>query len=103
MTKGMQNQKAAVNSGHWPLFRFDPRRADTGENPFQLDSRKPNIRIAEYLGMENRYKMLTKSHPQEAKRLWKLAQEDVDERWRMYEKLAEKWEMPEEVKAAAAK
>ena len=91
MTTAMQNQKAAVASGHWPLFRFDPRRVVNGENPFVLDSRKPSMPIAEYLGMENRYKMLTKSHPDEAKRLWKLAQQDVDERWRLYEKLAEPW------------
>jgi pyruvate-ferredoxin/flavodoxin oxidoreductase len=91
MTTAMHNQKAAVASGHWPLFRFDPRRIVNGDNPFVLDSRKPNMPIADYLGMENRYKMLTKSHPAEAKRLWKLAQQDADERWRMYEKMAEKW------------
>jgi pyruvate-ferredoxin/flavodoxin oxidoreductase len=88
MTTGMQNQKAAVASGYWPLFRYDPRRSETGENPFVLDSGAPKMALADFLRMENRYKMLTKSHPESAKRLWKLAQQDVDERWRMYERLA---------------
>jgi len=88
MTTGMQNQKAAVASGYWPLFRYDPRRSETGENPFVLDSGAPKMALADFLRMENRYKMLTKSHPESAKRLWKLAQLDVDERWRMYERLA---------------
>jgi pyruvate-ferredoxin/flavodoxin oxidoreductase len=88
MTTGMQNQKAAVASGQWPLFRYDPRRAETGENPFVLDSGAPKMPVADFLRMENRYKMLTKSHPESAKRLWKLAQDDVDDRWRLYERLA---------------
>jgi pyruvate-ferredoxin/flavodoxin oxidoreductase len=91
MVTAMQNQKAAVNSGYWPLFRYDPRRASDGDNPFVLDSRKPKIRLEEYMQLENRFKMLTKSHPVEAKKLWKLAQEDVDERWRLYEQLAQPW------------
>ncbi len=89
MTKGMQNQKAAVASGHWPLFRYDPRRASAGENPLMLDSGRPKIPLADYLSMENRYKMLTKSHPASAKRLWKMAQDDVDQRWQFYQRLAE--------------
>ncbi|MBI5869296.1 MAG: 4Fe-4S dicluster domain-containing protein, partial [candidate division Zixibacteria bacterium] len=88
MTCGLQNQKAAVASGHWPLFRYDPRRNDTGENPFMLDSGAPKMALADYMRMENRYKMLTKSHPDSAKELWKMAQEDVNERWKLYERLA---------------
>lgn len=88
MMKGMQNQKAAVASGHWPLFRFDPRRADEGQNPFVLDSGAPKMKIDEYLRMENRYQMLTKSHPDLAKALWKKAQEDVNARWKMYQRMA---------------
>ena len=88
MTTGMQNQKAAVASGHWPLFRYDPRRTEAGENPFVLDSGAPKMALADYMRMENRYKMLTKSHPDLAKKLWTLAQSDVDERWRLYERLA---------------
>ncbi len=88
MMRGMQNQKAAVASGHWPLFRYDPRRVEDGQNPFVLDSGAPKMKIDDYLRMENRYQMLTKSHPEEAKVLWKKAQEDVNARWRMYQRMA---------------
>jgi pyruvate-ferredoxin/flavodoxin oxidoreductase len=88
MTTGMQNQKAAVDAGQWPLYRYDPARAAHGANPLQLDSRAPKIPIEQYLYLENRFKMLTKSHPDEAKRLLREAQEDVYARWRFYEYLA---------------
>ncbi|HWO57002.1 MAG TPA: pyruvate:ferredoxin (flavodoxin) oxidoreductase [bacterium] len=88
MMHGMQNQKAAVASGHWPLFRHDPRRAAQGLNPFVLDSGAPKMKIEDYLRMENRYQMLTKSHPERSKELWKNAQKDVHERWEMHQRLA---------------
>jgi pyruvate-ferredoxin/flavodoxin oxidoreductase len=88
MTTAMQNQKAAVNSGQWLLYRDDPRRTAAGQNPLQLDSRKPTIPVEQYLLMENRFKMLTKSNPDEAKRLFALAQEDVNNRFAYYEYLA---------------
>ena len=88
MTKGMQNQKAAVSSGQWILFRYDPRRAAAGQNPMVLDSGAPKMKVADYLRMENRFQMLTKSHPEAAKELWREAQTDVEERWRLYEHLA---------------
>jgi pyruvate-ferredoxin/flavodoxin oxidoreductase len=82
------NQKAAVESGHWPLFRFNPELIEQGETPFKLDSKPPKIKLADYAYMETRYKMLTKSHPEEAKHLMALAQEDVTKRWKMYEDLS---------------
>jgi pyruvate-ferredoxin/flavodoxin oxidoreductase len=88
MTTGMQNQKAAVESGQWLLYRYNPQRAEQGENPLTLDSRAPKIPVQQYLMMENRFKMLTLSKPEVAKRLFKEAQEDVDTRWAMYEYLA---------------
>ncbi|MEO8167638.1 MAG: pyruvate:ferredoxin (flavodoxin) oxidoreductase, partial [bacterium] len=88
MTKGMTNQKMAVECGHWPVYRFNPMLALEGKNPLKLDSKAPKIKFAEYAYMETRYKMLTKSHPEEAKRLMKLAQEDVDARWKALEELA---------------
>ncbi len=88
MTTAMQNQKAAVNTGQWLLYRYDPRRADAGENPLQLDSRAPKQPVEQYLLMENRFKMLTKSKPEEAKLLHKQAQQDVERRFKYYEKLA---------------
>jgi pyruvate-ferredoxin/flavodoxin oxidoreductase len=88
MTTGMQNQKAAVASGQWLLYRYDPRRAAAGQNPLQLDSRKPTMSVEQYLMTENRFKMLTKSNPDAAKELFKAAQEDVSNRFALYEYLA---------------
>ncbi|MBI5470933.1 MAG: pyruvate:ferredoxin (flavodoxin) oxidoreductase [Ignavibacteriae bacterium] len=88
MTKGMTNQKLAVECGHWPMYRFDPRQIAEGKNPLKLDSKAPKIKFEEYAYMETRYKMLTKSHPEEAKQLMKLAQEDVDARWKALQELA---------------
>jgi len=88
MTKAMVNQKLAVESGHWPVYRFNPLLAKEGKNPLKLDSKTPKIKLEEYTYLETRYKMLTKSNPEEAKHLLKLAQEDVHKRWAMYELLA---------------
>jgi pyruvate-ferredoxin/flavodoxin oxidoreductase len=88
MAKGMTNQKAAVESGHWPLYRHNPVLAREGKNPFKLDSKPPKIKFEEYAYMEARYKMLTKINADEAKRLMRLAQEDVKKRWEVYEALA---------------
>jgi pyruvate-ferredoxin/flavodoxin oxidoreductase len=88
MTTGLQNQKAAVNSGHWVLYRFNPDRAARGENPLQLDSSNPRIKLSEYRALENRFKMLEKSHPEQAKVLLAQAQEEVNLRWKLYQHLA---------------
>ena len=88
MTTAMKNQKAAVDSGQWPLYRYNPDRALDGENPLTLDSRAPKLPLKEYLNMENRFKMLEMSNPDVAARLFAEAQEDVHIRWAMYEYLA---------------
>ncbi len=88
MELGLQSQKAAVESAHWPLFRYNPELTKHGQNPFKLDSKAPKIKFEEYAYKEIRYKMLTKSAPEEAKRLLSLAQEDVDSKWNFYEQLA---------------
>ena len=88
MTTAMQNQKAAVDAGQWLLYRYHPERAAHGANPLQLDSRAPKIPIEQFLYLENRFKMLTKSKPEEARRLLEEAQKDVQTRWRTYEYLA---------------
>jgi pyruvate-ferredoxin/flavodoxin oxidoreductase len=87
MRTANQNQKAAVESGYWPLFRFNPALIGKGETPFKLDSKPPKIKLSEYAYMETRYKMLTKSHPEAAKILMSEAQEDVRKRWKMYDDL----------------
>ncbi|MBN2143300.1 MAG: pyruvate:ferredoxin (flavodoxin) oxidoreductase [Candidatus Aureabacteria bacterium] len=88
MAKGLQNEKAAVASGQWPLYRFNPDRIKTGENPFQLDSKDPEIPVEKYLNMETRFKMLGKTKPEEMKHLFAEAQEDVNLRWALYKYLS---------------
>ncbi len=88
MTRGMQQQKAAVNSGHWLLYRYDPRLSMQGKNPLTLDSKPPSIPVKDYAYSETRYKTLTYSHPDEAKRLLQLAQSDVMARQQFYQQLA---------------
>ncbi len=92
MTTGFQQQKAAVESGSWLLYRYNPDRVAAGENPLQLDSRSPKIPLEQYMYAENRFKMLTASKPEEAKHLLKQAQADVHTRWQMYQYLAAKGE-----------
>jgi pyruvate-ferredoxin/flavodoxin oxidoreductase len=100
MTTGMADQKAAVDSGQWLLYRYHPERAGAGENPLILDSRTPSRKVQDFMQMETRFKMLTKSKPEEAKELWKQAQQDVEARFRLYEYLAQRKVGPEPVKAA---
>jgi pyruvate-ferredoxin/flavodoxin oxidoreductase len=88
MGTGMVNQKAAVESGYWPIFRFNPMLAQKDENPFKLDSKPPKIKLEEYAYMETRYKMLTKSKPEEAKRLLALAEKDIKDKWSVLEQIA---------------
>jgi pyruvate-ferredoxin/flavodoxin oxidoreductase len=88
MTHGLSQQKLAVQSGHWPLFRYNPALATRGENPMQLDSKPPSIPLEDYLYNETRYTSLRQSHPEEAKALLTQAQQDVAERWKMYENWA---------------
>ncbi len=88
MRLGFDQQKLAVDSGAWVLYRYDPRRAEDGSNPLQLDSRAPKIPLKDYIYNETRFRMLTQSQPEDAERLLGLAQQDVNERWKMYEQLA---------------
>jgi pyruvate-ferredoxin/flavodoxin oxidoreductase len=85
MKQGLCQQKLAVQSGHWPLLRFDPRRVAEGKNPMQLDSKPPSVPLEDYIYNETRYSMLRQSHPEEAKKLLEEAREDVAARWKMYE------------------
>jgi pyruvate-ferredoxin/flavodoxin oxidoreductase len=88
MTTAMSDQKVAVESGQWLLYRYNPEKVGIGENPLSLDSRAPTRKVQEYLLQQTRFKMLTKSKPEDAERLWKEAQKDVEHRFRMYEYLA---------------
>jgi pyruvate-ferredoxin/flavodoxin oxidoreductase len=89
MKYGLQQQKNAALSGHWPLYRYDPRRVAEGQPGLVLDSKPPSIPLDEYMYAETRYRMLTQTNPDEARRLLALAQEDVGARWQRYEQLAQ--------------
>jgi pyruvate-ferredoxin/flavodoxin oxidoreductase len=87
MTTSMTHQKDAVNSGYWPLYRFDPRHGETDHRPFQLDSKKPKVAYREFASKEARFAMLRRSNPEAYEHLTKLAQAGIDERWHLYEQM----------------
>jgi pyruvate-ferredoxin/flavodoxin oxidoreductase len=95
MKMGFEQQKKAVASGAWVLYRYDPRLADERKNPLQLDYRPhkreatPPGDIAEYMYNEVRFKTLLKSKPERAAMLLELAKQDAQARWTYYKKLAE--------------
>jgi pyruvate-ferredoxin/flavodoxin oxidoreductase len=84
MAKGMTNQKIAVETGYWPLFRYSPKLAREGKNPFKMDSKEPKLPLHEFTQLETRFKMLEKSHPERAKILLDLSQEEIKKRWEYY-------------------
>ena len=84
LEKQLQHQKAAVETGQWLLYRYNPDLLTQGKNPFSLDSRQPKRPVEEFLMMESRFKMLTKSRPEDVKRMFKEVQDDVDARWQLY-------------------
>jgi pyruvate-ferredoxin/flavodoxin oxidoreductase len=94
---GARQQKLAVDSGQWLLYRYDPRRGDRGENPLQLDSPPAKTPVRDYLLSENRFKMLTMSKPDDARLFFAQAQADADGRRKYYEFL-----QGQNLKAAAA-
>lgn len=96
MPTAMKNQKAAVDSGQWLLYRYNPDLAEQGKNPLTLDSRPPKLPVVEFMRMENRFRMLEMSNPEAAKVLFAQAQEDVDKRRAQYEYLAKRSFAPEE-------
>jgi len=84
LTQGLDHQKAAVNSGYWPLMRYNPAVRAEGKNPFFLDSRAPSIPLSDYIYNETRYTMLQRAHPDTAAELLKEATDDVERTWRVY-------------------
>jgi pyruvate-ferredoxin/flavodoxin oxidoreductase len=94
MTTAMTDQKVAVESGQWLLYRYHPDRAGAGENPLTLDSRTPTRKVKDFLQQQTRFKMLQKSNPQEAAHLWAQAQEDAEARYHMYEYMAQRKSEP---------
>jgi pyruvate-ferredoxin/flavodoxin oxidoreductase len=84
-----RQQELAVKSGHWPLFRFDPRLAETGANPFKLDSAAPSQPIQTFMDSETRFAMLARSHPEAAQRFLAQAQQDAERRFKAYQDMAQ--------------
>jgi pyruvate-ferredoxin/flavodoxin oxidoreductase len=89
MASAVDGCKEAVNSGHWPLYRYDPRLAAQGKNPLQLDSKEPSISFEDYAQRQNRYRVLSKANPEVAKKLMTEANKVTATRFDLYKKLAE--------------
>ncbi len=88
MATGMSHMKEAVDSGYWPLYRFDPRIESQGMHPLVLDSKAPTIPLRDFAAKEGRYSLLARSKPEVAERLMTIAQADVNERRHLYEQMA---------------
>ncbi|MCA2002865.1 MAG: pyruvate:ferredoxin (flavodoxin) oxidoreductase, partial [Chloroflexi bacterium] len=88
LAKGLDQQKLAVQSGHWPMYRYDPRLAEAGKNPLVIDSKEPSVPLSQYAYNETRYKMLTQMDETRAEELMKKAQRDAKARWTLYSQMA---------------
>ncbi len=88
MSQSMTQQKLAVQSGHWPLYRYRPG-GDSDAQPFQLDSADPSVPYGDFASSEARFSMLARSNPERSRELVALAQQDVDNRWSYYRQLAD--------------
>lgn len=89
LSRAIEQQKLAVKSGFWPLYRFDPRRAEQNLNPLQLDSQAPSVPVEQYAYNEMRFKSLVKTSPERAAMLLKELQADVNKQWQLLEKQAQ--------------
>ena len=89
MGKTQLEQKLAVDSGYWPLYRFDPQLVDQGKNPFQLESKAPDGSLQEFLSGENRYAMLERFHPELSKAYREQIEKDYDDRYTLLTHMAE--------------
>jgi len=88
LSNNLRQQDMAVNSGHWPLLRYDPRRTARGENPLLVDNKAPSVPYRDFINSETRFSLLTRTHPEAAERFLDLAQKHVDTRFSLYEQLA---------------
>jgi pyruvate-ferredoxin/flavodoxin oxidoreductase len=88
MRKGLDQQRLAVQSGIWPLFRYNPALIDEGKNPLSIDSKDPTVPVEQYAYNETRYRMLLQSDEAHAEELMRAAREDVSKRWDLYRQMA---------------
>ncbi|MGZ4228855.1 MAG: hypothetical protein ACXVTC_21825, partial [Solirubrobacteraceae bacterium] len=88
MQNGVHQQTRAVQCGHWPLIRYNPTLREEGKNPFLLDSLEPRLKFRDYADGELRYRMLSQSNPDEARRLMGLAEKNIQRRRKTYLEMA---------------
>ncbi len=88
MGKSIAQEKLAVETGYWHLYRFDPRLKEEGKNPFMLDSKEPTKPFMEFINSEVRYTSLRKSFPEIADELFEQAEKDAKERYESYKRMA---------------
>ena len=96
MHHGLEQQKLAVESAYWPLFRFNPRRTAPGDEPLKLDSGAAKVPLSKYLANEMRYRILERSDPEHAKTLQEAAQRHVTSHFAEYERLRDAMRVPPE-------
>ncbi|MCU7875868.1 MAG: pyruvate:ferredoxin (flavodoxin) oxidoreductase [Candidatus Thiodiazotropha sp. (ex Lucinoma borealis)] len=89
LSNNIRQQELAVNSGHWPLFRYDPRRSEKGENPLKMDSKEPSIPYRDFASTETRFSVLQRTHPEASERFLRQAQQQIKTRYQLYEQLAQ--------------
>ncbi len=88
LSHNLRQQDLAVSSGHWALFRYDPRRTARGENPLHIDSKAPSIPYRDFINTETRFSVLARTHPEAAERFLRQAQDHVATRFQLYEQMA---------------
>jgi pyruvate-ferredoxin/flavodoxin oxidoreductase len=99
LVHGLDQQKAAVQCGYWPLYRYNPDLVKQGKNPLVLDSKAPSLPLEKYIYNETRYTMLVRSNPESAKHLLGMAEAELAKRWKLYDYLAS---MPGDAKVQEA-
>lgn len=88
LSNNLRQQNLAVNSGHWPLFRYDPRKAEKGEHPLHMDSKPPSIPYRDFASTETRFSVLQRIDPDAAEHYYRRAQKEVESRFKLYDQLA---------------
>jgi pyruvate-ferredoxin/flavodoxin oxidoreductase len=88
MADAIGQQERAVDSGYWPLFRYDPRKVAAGESPLKMDSPAPKIDLTQFVQNETRFRQVEAANPEGFKKMMEQAQKDVRERYALYEQLA---------------
>lgn len=88
MARGLEQQKLAVTSGAWPIYRYDPRLVAEGKNPLMIESKEPTTQLEDYVYNETRYRMLLQSDEARAEKLLKEAKQDIQSRWTLYQQMA---------------